>query len=95
MPICKRSFAIGALLTALAMSLMLDFTKADRATADTSAVMLAETALPRAVQEGAELARICPDGARIYLYRNPPHRPQLVTDDFLAFNEDVSIADVC
>jgi hypothetical protein len=81
MPICKKSFAIGALIGLLAVGLLRESTEAEHTS--------------RAEQQGAELARICPSGARIYVYRNPPDHLQLVTDDFAAFNEDVAIDDAC
>jgi hypothetical protein len=82
MPICKKSFAIGALIGLLAVGLLRHPTEAEHTTS-------------RAEQQGAELARICPSGARIYVYRNPLDQLQLVTDDFAAFNEDVAIGDAC
>ena len=82
MSICKKSFAIAALIGLLALSLLRDSTEAEHTTS-------------RAEQQGAELARICPNGARIYVYRNPLDQLQLVTDDFAAFNEDVAIDDAC
>ena len=82
MSICKKSLAIAALIALLALSLLRDSTEA-------------EYTPSRAEQQGAELARICPNGARIYVYRNPLDQLQLVTDDFAAFNEDVAIDDAC
>jgi len=82
MLICKKSFAIGALVGLLAMGLLRESTEAEQATS-------------RAEQQGAELARICPDGARIYVHRNNLGQLQLVTEDFAAFNEDVAIGDTC
>jgi hypothetical protein len=82
MPVCKRSFAIGALIGLLALSLLRESTEADHTRS-------------RAEQQGAELARICPNGARIYVYRNALDQVQLVTDDFVAFNDDVAIGDTC
>ena len=55
----------------------------------------AEDATSIAEQQGAELARICPNGARIYVYRNALGQLELVTEDFAAFNEDVAIGDAC
>ena len=55
----------------------------------------AEQATSRAEQQGAELARICPNGARIYVYRNVHNQLELVTEDFAAFNDDVAIGDAC
>jgi len=81
MSICKKSFAIGALIGLLALGLLRKSTDADYA-------------ISRAEQQGAELARICPNGARIYIYRHLG-RLQLVTEDFAAFNEDVRIDDTC
>ena len=82
MSICKKSFAIGALIGLLALGLLRESTEAEHTSS-------------RAEQQGAELARICPNGARIYVYRNPLDQLQLVTDDFAAFNEDVAIDDAC
>jgi len=82
MPICKKSFAIGALIALLALGLLRESTEAEHTTS-------------RAEQQGAELARICPNGARIYVYRNPLDQLQLVTEDFAAFNEDVGIDEAC
>lgn len=82
MLICKKSFAIGALIGLLAMGLLRESTEAEQATS-------------RAEQQGAELARICPNGARIYVYRNALGQLELVTEDFAAFNEDVAIGDAC
>ena len=83
MPICKRSFAIGALIGGLlALGLLRESTEA-------------EHTLSRAEEQGAKLARICPNGARIYVYRNPLDQMELVTEDFAAFNEDVAVADAC
>jgi len=82
MRICKKSFAIGAFIGLLAFGLLREPTEAEHTTS-------------RAEQQGAELARICPNGARIYVYRNPLNQLQLVTDDFAAFNEDVGIGDAC
>jgi hypothetical protein len=82
MPICKKSFAIGASMGLLALVLLRESNETEHMSS-------------RAVQQGAELARICPNGARIYVYRNPFDRVQLVTDDFAAFNEDVAIGDAC
>ena len=81
-PSCKKSLAIAALIALLALSLLRDSTEA-------------EYTPSRAEQQGAELARICPNGARIYVYRNPLDQLHLVTDDFAAFNEDVAIDDAC
>ena len=85
MSICKKSLAIAALIGLLALGLLRESTEAEHTTS-------------RAEQQGAELARdarICPNGARIYVYRNPLDQLQLVTDDFAAFNEDVAIDDAC
>lgn len=82
MLICKKSFTIGALLSLLALGLFRESTEAEHTKS-------------RAEQLGAELARICPNGARIYVYRDPLDQVQLVTDDFAAFNEDVAIGDAC
>jgi hypothetical protein len=82
MPICKRSFAIGALIGLLALGLLRESSGAEHTRS-------------RAEQQGAELARICPNGARIYVYRTPLDQLQLVTEDFAAFNEDVAIDDAC
>jgi hypothetical protein len=82
MPICKKTFAIGALIGLLALGQLRESTEADHTTS-------------RAEQQGAELTRICPNDARIYVYRNPLDQLQLVTDDFAAFNEDVAIGDAC
>ena len=82
MPICKKSFAIGALIGLLALGLLRETTEA-------------EPPKSRAEQQGAELARICPNGDRIYVFRNALDQLQLVTEDFAAFNEDVAIADAC
>jgi hypothetical protein len=82
MPICKKSFAIGALIGLLTLGLLRESTEAEHTTS-------------RAEQQGAELARICPNGARIYVYRNPLDYLQLVTEDFAAFSEDVAIGDAC
>jgi len=82
MPICKKSFAIGALLGLLAFGLLRESSEAEHTAS-------------RAEQQGAELARVCPNGTRIYVYRNPLNQLQLVTDDFAAFNEDVAIGDTC
>ena len=82
MSICKNLIAISALIGLLALGLLRDSTEA-------------EHSISRAEQKGAELARICADGTRIYLYRNPPNQLQLVTEDFAAFNEDVTIGDAC
>jgi hypothetical protein len=82
MLICKKSFAIGALIGLLAMGLLRESTEAEQATS-------------RAEQQGAELARICPNGARIYVYRNVHNQLELVTEDFAAFNDDVAIGDAC
>jgi hypothetical protein len=82
MQICKKSLAIGALIALLTLGLIRESTEAERTTS-------------RAEQLGAELARICPNGARIYIYRNPLDELQLVTEDFAAFNADVLIGDAC
>jgi hypothetical protein len=82
MPICKKSLAIGALIGLLALGLLRESTEAEHTTS-------------RAEQQGAELVRICPNGASIYVYRNPLNQLQLVTEDFAAFNEDVAIDDAC
>ena len=82
MPICKKSFAMGALIGLLTLGLLREPSEAEHPTST-------------AEQQGAELARICPNGARIYVYRNPIDQLQLVTDDFAAFNEDVAIDDAC
>jgi hypothetical protein len=82
MRICKRSFAIGALIGLLALGLLRDASEAELTTS-------------RAEQQGAELARICPNGVRIYVYRTSHDAVQLVTEDFAAFNEDVAIGDAC
>jgi len=85
MLLCKRSFTIGALIGLLAMGLLRQTTEAEHA----------EYPTPIAEQQGAELARICPNGARIYVYRNALNQLELVTEDFAAFNEDVAIGDAC
>ena len=82
MPMCKKSFTIGVVLGLLALGLFRESSEAEHTKS-------------KAEQHGAELARICPSGARIYVYRNQLDQLQLVTDDFAAFNDDVAIDDAC
>jgi hypothetical protein len=82
MPICKKSFAIGTLIGLLALGLLRESSEA-------------EYTISKAEQQGAELARICPNGARIYVHRTSLDQLQLVTEDFAAFNVDVAIGDTC
>ena len=82
MPISKRIFAIGALIGLLALGLLREPGEAEHTRS-------------RAEQQGAVLARICPNGARIYVYRTPLEQLQLVTEDFAAFNEDGVLGDAC